>query len=52
MRIAENLGAARKVFNSSLVAENNTTSLFTIISYCFTVRVSDQLAFRVRRAVT
>ena len=35
MRIAVNLGAARKVFNSSLVAENNTTSLlplFPIVS--------------------
>ena len=28
----------------------NTTSLFIIISHCFTVRVSNQLAFRVRRA--
>ena len=36
----------------SLVAENNNTSLFIIISHCFTVRVSNQLAFRVRRAVT
>ena len=30
----------------------NTTSLFIIISHCFTVRVSNQLAFRVRRADT
>ena len=28
----------------------NTISLFIIISHCFTVRVSNQLAFRVRRA--
>ena len=28
----------------------NTTSLFLIISHCFTVMVSNQLAFRIRRA--
>ena len=37
---------------SSLVAENNNTSLFLIISHCFTVRASKQLAFRVRGAAT
>ena len=32
--------------------KNRNTSLFIIISYCVTVRVSNQLAFRVRRAAT
>ena len=39
-------------FVSSLVAKNNNTSLFIIISHCFMVWVSNQLAFRVRRAAT
>ena len=30
--------------------ENNNTSFFINISHCFAVRVSNQLAFRVRRA--
>ena len=33
-----------------MVTENNSTSLFIITSNCFTVRVSNQLAFRVRRS--
>jgi len=37
---------------SSLVAENNSTSLFIIICHCFKVRVSNQLAIRARRAAT
>ena len=36
---------------SSLVTEK-ITSLFIITLHCFTVRVPNQLAFRVRRAVT
>ena len=44
--LSSNIGA------SSLVAENSNTSLFIIISNCFTVRVSNQLAFRVRKAAT
>ena len=37
---------------ASLVKEDNNTSLFIIISHCFTVRLSNQLAFRVSRALT
>ena len=37
---------------SSLVAEKKKISLFIITFHCFTVRVSNQLAFRVRRAAT
>ena len=47
--LRSDVGAARKVFNSSLVAENNNTSSVIIISHCFMVRVSDQ---RARRAAT
>ena len=32
--------------------KNKTTSLFIITFHCFTVRVSNKLAFRVRRAAT
>ena len=34
-----------------LFAENNNTSLLIIMSHCFMVRVSNQLAFKVRRLV-
>ena len=37
---------------SSLVAEKKKISLFIITFHCFTVRVSNQLAFTVRRAAT
>ena len=33
-------------------SQNNNTSLFIIISHFLTVRVSNQLAFRARRATT
>ena len=45
------VGAAHELFPHWL-QKNNNTSLFIIISHCFTVRVSNQLAFRVRRAAT
>ena len=44
LALRSDVGAARKVFNSSLVAENNTTSSVIINSHCFMVRVSDQRA--------
>ena len=44
------VGAACKVFPHWL--KKNNLSLFFIISHCFMVRVSNQLAFRVRRAAT
>ena len=37
---------------SSFVAEKINTSLLIITFHCFTVRVSNQLAFTVRRAAT
>ena len=37
---------------SSSVTEKKNTSLFIITFHCFTVRVSNQLAFTVRRAAT
>ena len=43
---SSNVGAARKVF-PLWSPENKNTSLFIIISYCFTVRLANQLAFRV-----
>ena len=44
LALRSDVGAARKVFNSSLVAENNNTSSVIIFSHCFMVRVSDQRA--------
>ena len=37
---------------SSFVGEEINTSLFIITFHCFTIRVSNQLAFTVRRAAT
>ena len=50
--LISDVGAAQKVFPHWLKKKqkNNNMSLFFIISHCFTVRVSNQLAFRVRRA--
>ena len=48
---SSNVRAAHKLF-PHWSQKNNNKSLFIIISHCFTVRVSNQLAFRVRRAAT
>ena len=48
---SSNVEAAHKSFPHWLQKNRNTSS-FIIISHCFTVRVSNQLAFRVRRAAT
>ena len=48
--LISDVGAAQKVFPHWLKKKNSNMSLFFIISHCFTVRVSNQLAFRVRRA--
>ena len=45
------VAAAHKVF-PHWSQKNNTTSLFIITFHCCTVRGSNQLAFRVRRAAT
>ena len=52
--IINDVGTARKEFQSVLVAKNNNTSLFIIISHCVTVSVylNQISAFRVRRAAT
>ena len=45
------VAAAHKVF-PHWSQKNNTTSLFIITFHCCTIRGSNQLAFRVRRAAT
>lgn len=52
--IINDVGTACKEFQSVLVAKNNNTSLFIIISHCVTVSVylNQISAFRVRRAAT
>ena len=48
---SSNVGAARKVF-PHWSQKTITHHCFSLFSYCFTVRLSNQLAFRVRRAGT